>query len=76
MERSIDSGVCLFSSLFHSAVSIADDVSIEGNIVFDEFERSRMEKIFFQLTILAFAWKYQIKPRRSLVRSMDAAVGI
>jgi len=76
MERSIDSDVCLFSRLFHSAVSVTHYVSIEGNIVFDEFERSTVEMIFFQLTILAVAWKHQIKPRRSSVRRMDAAVGI
>jgi hypothetical protein len=77
MERSINSDVCLFSRLFHRAVSVADDVSVEWNIVFDEFERSRVEIIFlFQLTILAFACKYEIKPRRYSVRRMDAAVGI
>jgi len=76
MERSIDSDVCLFGRLFHSTVSVTDYVSIEGNIAFDEFERSRVEMIFFQLTILAFAWKHQIKPRRSSVRRMDAAVEI
>jgi hypothetical protein len=57
MERSIESDVCLFSRLFHSAVSVTDYFSIEGNIAFEKFERSRVEMIrfFFQLTILAFA---------------------
>jgi hypothetical protein len=45
MERSIDSDVCLFSRLFHSAVSVTDHVSVEEKIVFDEFERSRVEMI-------------------------------
>ena len=50
MERSIDSDVCLFSRLFHSAVSVADDVSIDGSIVFHEFERSMVEMMFYCLS--------------------------
>jgi hypothetical protein len=58
----------LFIQFIHSAISVTDDVSIEGNIVFDEFERAKVEMFFFSTRYSSVRMEIPNKTTKALIQ--------